>query len=259
MSYKELKQFGQRILIQAKHHHHPFEVYMYSPTLKEFIKVDQIGNMNDQTKYIITFNGNAVDEMSVVIEAFAPSGYKAEIKKGKDNLQVDRQYGFDVYQGVSQVDVFISPSQSSLKLTSVTLEAEGRRLLAAQEAVFKEQEPRITEEQLKVKMSEVKRGFREVMTYLNNQGDQTATVHIKRLSGIAHKFKVDPNTGTKRVTYRNLVIAFATFKTKFPKVILPKPLKPRKKRSDSISEQYKESPSSFKFYSQFGIFEVHAR
>ena len=73
-------------------------------------------------------------------------------------------------------------------------------------------------------------------------------------SGVAHKIKLKPNTGAKKVTFSNILILFGEG-SKFPEQAALS--KSKGGGNPRISKQYKANPSKFKYYDKFGIFEVY--
>ncbi len=252
MTFTDLRDLALKILKYAEQYRIPYELHMYSAKIGYYIPVSELGYFNAQTKYIITFTKSAYKDIEVFINAFSPNN--TTLTEGQDSLGKDDLYGFDVYQGVKGIKVFHSPTKSSKRYTIDEMERDGLQWLNAQEKGFRRDNPYITEAELQQRMGEVKASFKEAISYLEKTNDPEAKLTISRQSGTAHKMQVDPNTGTKRVSYRNLVLVFSQDE-KLPQVQLPQTQKDRKPRSDSIAEQYKLDSSSFKFYKKTGIFE----
>ncbi len=70
--------------------------------------------------------------------------------------------------------------------------------------------------------------------------------------------RIVPADETQKVGFSDLVLVFGSSSWKLPNVTLSIPPKVgRKKRSDSIAEQFKANPEPFKYYDKFGILEVY--
>lgn len=257
MTYLDLRNFARKLVSKADEWKIPYQLYKYSLEIGNFKETRTIDNFNLKTKYIVVFTGLAFDEMQDVINSFSPLG-KLTLVKGKDSLQKGELYGRDVLQSVQELRLFKEIGQSSGQYTKDQILEEGKRLLKAQELTYSKANPEITDNELVALMKEIKKNFKDVISYLEHSSNPCPTVRITRLSGISHKMQVIPNMASKRVSYRNLVILFSS-DNNFPKVTLPKPPTNRKPRCTSIAAQYKMNPSSFKFYRKFGIFEIYDR
>ncbi|EHU2485246.1 hypothetical protein AB895_0918 [Acinetobacter baumannii] len=255
MTYLDLRNFAKKLVKKADEWKIPCQIYKYSLEIGNFEETKTIDSFDMRTKYIVLFAGSAFDEMQIVIDAFSPLG-KLTLDKGKDSLQKGEIYGRDVLQSVQELRLYKEIGQSSGQYTKDQILEEGKRWLKAQELTYSKANPKITDNELVALMKEIKKNFKDVISYLEHSSKPWPTVRITRLSGVSHKMQAIPNTGTKRVSYRNLVIVFSS-DNKFPKLTLPKPSTNRKARSNSIAEQYRTDPSSFQFYRKFGIFEIY--
>ncbi|HEO1774946.1 hypothetical protein ACSVHN_16755 [Acinetobacter baumannii] len=101
-------------------------------------------------------------------------------------------------------------------------------------------------------LSDIRNHLDAAYNYLLNAEDRS--VFIKRSSGVAHKLKLKPNTGSEKVSFSNILILIGN-DSKFP--VRAGPGKSKGGGNPSISEQYKTNPSKFKYYDKFGIFEVY--
>lgn len=254
LTYSKLRNFAQKLIDKASEWRIPFEVYQYSPEIGNFIRVNQISAITMQTKYVITFPEDAYDDMQYVIDAFSP--IKSPLYKGKDSLQKGQRYGRDVYQGVSEVKLSFHSSQSPEYFTIKDIEAQEERLLNAQKAAFSRADPQLSASEQQQIIINVRNGFKKAKLYLLVQSDPEAQIAISRDTHRAHKLKIKPTTGSKLVSYRNVAIFFSD-SCHLPKVELPQPKKPRKKRNDSRIEQARANPTEFKFYQKVGIFEIY--
>lgn len=256
MTYLDLRNFARKLVSKADEWKIPYQIYKYSLEIGNFEETRTIDSFDMRTKYIVVFTGLAFNEMQDVINSFSPLG-KLTLVNGKDSLQKEKLYGRDVLQRVLEVRLYKAVGQSSEEYTKDQISENGERWLKAQEASYRRSNLKITDSEIVVLMREVKRNFRDVIAYLESS-NPLSKVRVTRLSGVSHKMQVIPNTASKRVSYRNLVILFSS-DNNFPKVTLPKPPTNRKPRCTSIAAQYKMNPSSFKFYRKFGIFEIYDR
>lgn len=102
-------------------------------------------------------------------------------------------------------------------------------------------------------------GFTRAKEYLQKYGDPNAKLRIMRNSGYRHRMiRIVPADETQKVGFSDLVLVFGSSIEKLPDVSLPRsPKAGRKKRLDSIAEQFKAYPEPFKYYDKFGILEVY--
>lgn len=250
-TYTDLRYLGNKLVEKANEWHIPFQLFQYSATLECFVKVNQIHSMQLRTKYIMLFKGDAFEEMQIVIDAFSPLG-KNSLVKSKDSRQKNK-YGRDVYQDVKQFTLYQEPASSSGEYDIPRMEEDGERWLNAQKKAFQDHEE-LSESELEQKMETIKDHFLAVLDYLDAQANSTKTIQIKRNSGTGHKLKLKPNTGSKKISFSNVLILFGEG-DKFPEQVAPQ--KSKGGGNPSISAQYQANPSSFKYYDKFGIFEVY--
>ena len=232
---------------------YPYEIHMYSAKIGNYVRTNELGYFNIQTKYIITLPKDALEELSLIMDGFAPElGFD-----GKNDLKcTGDRYGVDVYTGVTSVHPYQELAVSSDSYTESGMESDkGEDWLKHQEKVFKREYPYLSEDQLEQKMRFIKDQFKEVIQHLRKQNNPDHTVTIRRQSGTRHKVQIKPNTKTKRVTYSNVLIAVSS-DHHLPKVVGQKK-KPRKARAGSINEQHKTNDDGSGYYKQFGIFEVY--
>ena len=232
---------------------YPYEIHMYSAKIGNYVRTNELGYFNLQTKYIITLPKDALEELGLIMDGFAPElGFD-----GKNDLKcTGDRYGVDVYTGVTSIHPYQEQSVSSGQYTENAMESdEGKKWLKHQKKAFKREDSYLSEEQLEQKMRFIKDQFKEVIRHLRNQKKPDHTVTIRRQSGTRHKIQIKPNTKTKRVTYSNVLIAVSS-DHHLPKVVEQKK-KQRKTRAGSIKDQHKTNEDVFSHYSEFGIFEVY--
>lgn len=250
-TYTDLRHLGNKLVEKANEWHIPFQLLQYSAEIGCFINVHQFNRMNMQTKYVMLFKGDAFDDMQVVIDAFSPLE-KNSLTNNKDSRQKNR-YGRDVYQDVKQFTLYQELASSPDDYDVPKMINDGERWLKAQKKAFKDHEE-LSESELEQKMETIKGHFLAVLNYLDAQANSTKTIKIKRNSGTAHKLKLKPNTGSKKISFCNVLILFGEG-DKFPEQVAPQ--KSKGGGNPSISAQYQANPSSFKYYDKFGIFEVY--
>lgn len=250
-TFTDLRNFGIKLVDKANEWRIPFQLMQYSSKIDCFVKVHQFNQMNMQRKYVLLFKGDAYEDMEVVINAFSPLG-KNSLSRAKDSRQKN-MYGRDVYQNVNQFVLYQESAISHDTYDIAKLEREGRRLLNAQEKALKSCEG-FDQSTLEQEMESIKKHFRAILAYLNGAVNSERSIHIRRSSGIAHKLKLKPNTGSKKVSFSNILILFGE-DSKFP--VQAEPGKSKGGGNPSISEQYKTNPAKFKYYDKFGIFEVY--
>jgi len=249
-TFTDLRNFGIKLVDKANEWHIPFQLLQYSAEIGCFVQVPTFHRMNKQTKYILLFRGDAFDDMQVPINAFSPLG-KYTLNKHEDSRQKKTLYGRDVYQNVSSFTLYQENASSSPKYNAALLQEEALRLVEAQRTAFLNQDD-FDESTLKQEIAVIKNHFAKAYDYLTEVDGRSLS--IKRSSGIAHKLKLKPNTGSKKVSFSNILILFGN-DSKFP--VQADPGKSKGGGNPSISEQYKANPSKFKYYDKFGIFEVY--
>lgn len=232
---------------------YPYEIHMYSAKIGNYVRTNELGYFNLQTKYIITLPKDALEELGLIMDGFTPElGFD-----GKNNLKcTGDRYGVDVYTGVTSVHPYQEQAVSSGLYTESGIEFnEGERWFRHQEKVFLRDDPCLSADQLEQKMRFIKDQFKDVIQHLRKQNSPDHTVTIRRLSGTRHKVQIKPNTKTKRVTYSNVLIAVGS-DHHLPKVV-EQEKRPRKENAGSIKEQHKAKQDGSRYYKQFGIFEVY--
>ncbi|MGL2992057.1 hypothetical protein ACSVHR_18125 [Acinetobacter nosocomialis] len=251
-TFTDLRNFGIKLVDKANEWHIPFQLLQYSAEIGCFVQVPTFHRMNKQTKYILLFRGDAFDDMQVVIDAFSPLG-RYSLKKNEDSRQKKTQYGRDVYQNVTSFTLYQESASSSEEYDAATLKDAAPRMVKAQRKAFLNQDD-FDESTLEQELSSIKDHLENAYSHLIDLADESKTLWIKRNSGVAHKIKLKPNTGAKKVSFSNILILFGN-DSKFP--VQADPGKSKGGGNPSISEQYKANPSKFKYYDKFGIFEVY--
>lgn len=251
-TFTDLRNFGNKLVTRANEWNIPFQLLQYSAEIGRFFTVHQLHQMNMQTKYVMLFKGDAFDDMQTVINAFSLLE-KNSLSKNKDSRQKNKLYGRDVYQNVQQFTLYQENASSTDKYDILKMERDGERWLKAQEKAFLDQED-LDETELNQKMQVIKKHFRDAQDYLNDPRNTAKHIQIRRSSGTAHKLKLKPNTGSKKISFSNLLILFGKG-NQFP--LQESPQKSKGGGNPSISDQYNANPSKFKYYDKFGIFEVY--
>lgn len=249
-SFTDLRNFGIKLVEKANEWHIPFQLLQFSAEIGCFVQVHQFHRMNMQTKYVMLFRGDAFEDMQVPINAFSPLG-QYSLKKNEDSRQKHTWYGRDVYQNVSSFTLYQEKASSSPKYDVIQLEKEALKLIEAQKKAFINQDD-FDESTLEQEIAVIKDHLAQAYDYLT--AVEGRTLCIKRSSGVAHKIKLKPNTGSEKVSFSNILILFGD-DSKFPEQAALS--KSKGGGNPSISEQYKTNPSKFKYYDKFGIFEVY--
>lgn len=250
-TFTDLRNFGNKLVEKANEWHIPFQLWFYSAKIGRYVKVHEIHRMSMQTKYVMLFKGKYFDDMQVVINTFSPLG-KYSLLKNQDSRQKNR-YGRDIYQNVKEFTLYQEQASSPTSYDAVKLKEDKDRLLKAQRKAFLDQDD-FNESELEEKIEIIKGHLESVYSYLIDPQNAGRCVSLKRSSGVAHKLKVKPNTGSKKITFGSLLILFGEG-DQFPKQTEPQ--KSKGGGNPSITAQYNANPSSFKYYDRFGIFEVY--
>lgn len=266
MDYKLLQAFASELLDFAHHQSIPYNLYWYSPDSRKVNPNNKIGYYDTQPsgvtykhgcKAVIVFPRLAFNNLQAVINShISPTKQIAY----RQDYRSEDDIGFDVYQRVDHLKLFIEPvNKSSKEFTIDQMLKKEDYWYDQQMKALEEQFPPLTQQQIAQTMADVCDGFKRALAYLKAQANPQAKLRIRRESGVRHcMIRVDlAGTQTKREGFSNLVLVFGTTMD-LPKVDLPKPPNPaRKPRSDSIVAMYQANPSSFKYYDKFGIFDVY--
>lgn len=233
---------------------YPYEIHMYSAKIGNYVRTNELGYFNLQTKYIITLPKDALEELGLIMDGFAPElGFD-----GKNDLKcTGDRYGVDVYTGVTSVHPYQERSVSTEQCNEEILKLNQERWMKHQKKVFLADDPYLDANELDPMLEEIEKQFDVVYMHLQRQNNPDHTVTIRRQSGTRHKIQIKPNTKTKRETYSNVLIAVSS-DHHLPKVVKQKK-KQRKVRAGSIRDQHKTNEDGFSYYKEFGIFEVYDR
>jgi hypothetical protein len=266
MDYKLLQAFARELLDFAYHHKIPFNLYWYSLNSRKVNPNNKIGYYDTQPsnvifehgcKAVIVFPRLAFNTLQAVINFHIPPTKQIAYR---EDYQSDDDIGFDVYQRVDQLKLFIEPdNKASKEFTVDQMLKRYEYWCNQQKKALDNHFPPLSNQQIAQTMADVLAGFKRVAAYLQAQSNPQAKLRIRRESGFRHRMiRVDlAGTQTKREGFSDLVLVFGTTMN-LPKVDLPKPSNPtRKPRSDSVAARYKANPSGFKYYDTFGIFEVY--
>ena len=265
-AYKALQSFTKELISEADQKQIQYQVYWYSPDSRKSNPKSKIGYYNLQPvnaefaygcKCVITFPRLAFDDLETTINKHLSL---AQPIQARDDYKCPNEVGFDVYQRVKQLKLFIQPQNfSSSAFTAEGMLKKDDYWFKLQETALQEIDPPLTAQEIALSIDHVSLRFKAALAYLQSKKDPKAKLRVRRISGVAHQMRrIDlANTKTDRHGFNNLVLVFGTYNT-LPKVDLPKEPNPtRKARTDSISNQYKANPSLFKYYDKFGIFEIY--
>lgn len=253
-TYSDLRILAQKLLLLATRWKTPFELYGYSSEIGYFKKTDKIPNMNMRTKYIFLFPKNAYIDIQDVINAYSPKA-KFQLSENIDSVQMHENYGRDVYQGVNRLKVFSESSISSRKYDIHQIHDQIDHWLNAQSIRIRSVNPTISDQDLESELQVIQSHFHKAISYLESSNSSNSTLQIRRESGIKHTVQLTSKSGSKRITYSNVLIVFSEDST-LPVFSINAP-KARKPRSNSIAAKYATNPSNFKYYDKFGIFEIY--
>lgn len=267
MDYDDLKKVVEEILNEVKKLNILSRLYWYKPESRKLKPATKIGYYDRESKgirfkygrkLIMVFPRLAFNDLAPIINHHMPQNkqiaYREDFKCKEDNI------GFDVYQRVEALKLFIEPDNfSSKKLTVKGMKRNGKKWKDYQEQALSDAEPPLSVQQQMEKMAEVRVQFKKALVYLEGKNDPKAKLRVRRLSGVRHRMIRIDLTGNQSTKsgFSDLVFVFGV-SSKLPQVTLPKEPNPKRKpRSDSIAAQYKANPDSFKYYDKFGIFEVY--
>lgn len=267
MDYYNLKLIAKELLQESNRLNTLSRVYWYSPTSRKLKLGSKIGyyeteptgiNFTHGSKLILVFQRVAFSSLATIINKYLPGNESIEYREDYRS-KVDT--GFDVYQRVEQLKLFIEPDQKESKSYNIAqMLKQGiywreRQLFALQEV-----DPPLSAHEISQIMSDVSARLKQAMAYLKAQSNPQAELRIRRMSGVRHRMvRVDAvDDQSEKAGFSNLVIVFSASSKYLPEVVLPKEPNPKRKpRSDSKAAQYAADPSSFKYYDKFGIFEVY--
>lgn len=266
MDYEALQMIAKDILNAANQQNILSKVYWYSPESRKLRPNSKIGyyetkptgvKFSHGCKLIIVFPRLAFDSLEAIINKHLPR--TNQIAYQKDHQSSDA-VGFDVYQRIQTLKLFIEPDQKESKTYNIEqMLKQGTYWNERQLLAFQQQEPPLTTHEILKKMNEVSIRLKQALGYLQRQDNPQAKLRITRLSGVRHRM-VRVNAAddqSSRAGFSDLVIVFSGSKY-LPEVVLPKEPNPnRKPRSDSISAQYRANRFNFNYYDKFGIFEVY--
>lgn len=267
MEYKELQKIAKEVLSEAnKLNNLSRKLYWYSPKSRKIDPANPIGYYDTDPKgirlefgckMIMVFPRLAFQQLEPIINKHLPS--TVQIAYREDYRDKD-EVGFDVYQRVEQLKLFIEAnSVSSKEFTLASMLKKESYWLKCQDKALNEIEPPMTKSEKQQVMKQVIDGFNKAKAYLQCQSKPNAKLCVRRKSGYRHRMvRVIPADETQKLGFSDLVFVFGSSSDKLPDVSLPRaPKAGRKKRSDSIAEQYKANSAIFKYYKEFGIFEVY--
>ena len=266
MDYDDLKKIAKEIYLEANNQNILSRLYWYSPESRKLKPASKIGYYDRDPqrirfkygcKLIMVFPRLAFDDLASIINRHIPQNKQIAYR---EDFRCKNEIGFDVYQRVDELKLFIEPNcKSSDKFTVEGMKKNGKYWAECQEQALKDVEPPLSVQQQLEKMAEVKAKFKKALTYLEKKNDPKAKLRVRRLSGVRHRMVRADLSGDQSTKsgFSDLVLVFGA-RSKLPQVVLPKEPNPnRKPNSNSIAAQYKADKDSFKYYDQFGIFDVY--
>lgn len=266
MNYDDLKKIAEEVYFKSQDLNILSKYYWYTPDSRKLKPDSKIGYYDKNPsgvrfsygcKLIMVFPRLAFNDLAPIINRHMPENKQITFRedfKCKDGI------GFDVYQRVEELKLFIEPdSLSSKKFTAKGMEKKWEKWVEYQLQALNDAEPPLSVQKKKEIMAEIEVQFKKALAYLEAQNDSKAKLRVRRLSGVRHRMVRADLVGDQSVKsgFSDLVLVFGA-SAKLPQVILPKEPNPKRKpRSDSKAAQFKSNPSSFKYYDKFGIFEVY--
>lgn len=266
MDYPDLQLFAKEIVREIAKLNILSRMYWYSPKSRKLKPASKIGyyETNPQgirfahgCKLIIVFPRLAFNSLEPIINKHLPVDSQIAYR---DDYKCQNDIGFDVYQRVHELKLFIEPDMhSSERFTIEGMLKKGEYWAECQRKALNDVEPSLSEQQISLVMKDVASSFKQALAYLRAQNDSQAQIRVRRLSGVRHRMvRIDAvDDKTQNVGFSDLALIFSS-SDKLPTVVLPKaPNQKRKPRNDSMAAKYQADPSSFKYYDKFGIFEVY--
>jgi len=241
MDYSFLQTIAFQVCQQANTLNIDYEVYWYSPDSRKANKKSEIGFYDTQPyqptfkhgcKCLIVFPNTAFQLLQSLINSFLPQGQQIT---RLENYRSEEDIGFDVYQRVHQLKLFIEPNNlSSEKFTLESMRKKDDYWYECQLKALQEVDPPLPQNQIDQMMADFAVQFRRAFAYLEAKNDPKAKLRVRRNSGFRHRMiRVDyAGTPTQRHGFADLALVFGTL-PKLPRVELPRPSNPdRKPRSD---------------------------
>lgn len=268
MDYSHLQHIALEVCQQADNLNIPYKVYWYSPDSRKANPKTKIGHYDIQPlncsfehgcKCIILFTREDFRKLQTIINQYR--GQARRIKE-LESYKCKDDIGFDVYQRVSELHLFIEPDSISSK--KFTVEGMKKRIdywKKCQLQVLENIQPPMPQRDINSYMNSLTHVLDQAIAYLRAKNNPNAKLRVRRNSGVRHRMvRVDlADNKSKKEGFSDLVFVFSTGR-RFPQVQLPKePSATRKPRSDSIKAQYDANPLAFKYYDKFGIFEIYDR
>lgn len=265
MDYSYLQHIASEVCQQAINLNIDHKVYWYSPDSRKANPKTKIGHYEQPStkrsfkhgcKCIILFRREDFRQIQVIINL-----YRGQVRRIKEleNYRCKDDIGFDVYQRVNELHLFIEPDNfSSKEFTAEGILKNIEYWKGCQLQVLQDKQPPMSQRDIDSYMRSLDYVFDQALAYLKSQNNPNAKLRIRRNSGVRHRMvRVDlAGNKSKKEGFSDLVFVFSTGR-KIPHVQLPKePSSTRKPRSDSVSARYNANPSSFKYYDKFGIFEI---
>ncbi|WP_180107464.1 MULTISPECIES: hypothetical protein [unclassified Acinetobacter] len=200
MDYDSLKKFSIQILEQADQQSLSYNLYWYSPETRKLRPESKIGyydkqpsgvSYNHGCKLVITFPRLAFNSLESIINTHLTQDKQIAYR---EDYKSSEGIGFDVYQRVEELKLFIEPDNvSSKKFTCEGMLKKGvywaDRQLKALEAI----DPPLSPQQISQTINEVSNRFNKALAYLKSQGNPQATLRVRRDSGFRHRMiRVNP-------------------------------------------------------------------
>lgn len=266
MDYSYLQTIASEVYQQANKFGIPYKVYWYSPDTRKANPKTKIGHYDLQPvscsfkhgcKCIIVFRREDFRQIQVIINQ-----YRGQVRRIKEleNYRCKDDIGFDVYQRVNELHLFIEPDNfSSREFTAEGILKSIEYWKECQLQVLHDKQPPMSQRDIDSYMRSLDYVFDQALDYLKSKNNPNAKLRVRRNSGVRHRMiRLDlAGNESKKEGFSDLVFVFSTNR-RLPHVQLPKEPNPtRKPRSDSIRAQYEANPMAFKYYDQFGIFEIY--
>ncbi|ELW77822.1 hypothetical protein [Acinetobacter baumannii] len=240
MDYSHLQHIALEVCQQADKFNIPYKVYWYSPDSRKA-------------------NPKSFQQIQVIFNL-----YRGQVPRIKEfeNFKCKDDIGFDVYQRVNELHLFIEPDNVSSK--KFTVEGIKKRIdywKKCQLQVLENIQPPMPQRDINSYMNSLTHVFDQAIAYLQAKNSLNAKLRVRRNSGFRHRMvRIDlADRKSKKEGFSDLVFVFSAGRN-FSHVKLPKEPSPtRKPRSDSIKAQYYANPLAFKYYDNFGIFEIYDR
>ena len=248
MDYGELKKVAEEIYIEAGNQNILSKVYWYSPESRKLKPASKIGYYDKDPsgvrfsygcKLIMVFPRLAFNDLAPIINRHMPQDHQIVYR---EDFEGRSTIGFDVYQRVEELRLFVEPNSMSFEEGTVEALQKKAKLYAD------------CQDETMEGLADL---FKNALAHLKKKNDPKAELTVRRYSGVRHRMiRILPALKTTRAGFSDLVLVFGSSSNHLPLVTLPKPPNPeRKRRCDSKAIQFKADPT--KYYDSFGIYEIY--